>query len=121
VTPALLSAMTATLVFAQAAIGEPGAFAFYHPNADVLNGGAPLGSFAAAPSSPTSPMRRRLKWWYRAMCSTTAPITPAADAFVFAPAIERPPNVCPEPNGHRSLLRSAPLFLRAGKCFRANR
>ena len=30
-TPALLSAMTATLVFAQAAIGEPGAFAFYHP------------------------------------------------------------------------------------------
>ena len=33
---ALLSAMTATAVFAQAAIGEPGAFAFYHPNADVL-------------------------------------------------------------------------------------
>jgi hypothetical protein len=38
---ALLSALTATPVFAQAAIQEPGAFAFYHPNLDVLNGGAP--------------------------------------------------------------------------------
>ena len=28
----------ATPVFAQAAIQEPGAFAFYHPNADVLAG-----------------------------------------------------------------------------------
>jgi hypothetical protein len=31
----------ATLVFAQAAIQEPGMFAFYHPNLDVRNGGAP--------------------------------------------------------------------------------
>lgn len=38
---ALLSALTATPVFAQAAIQEPGLFAFYHPNLDVLNGGAP--------------------------------------------------------------------------------
>ena len=38
---ALLSALTATPVFAQAAIQEPGVFAFYHPNLDVLNGGAP--------------------------------------------------------------------------------
>jgi hypothetical protein len=37
----LLSAMTLTPVFAQAAIQEPGAFAFFHPNRDVLNGGAP--------------------------------------------------------------------------------
>jgi hypothetical protein len=37
----LLSALLATPVFAQAAIQEPGAFAFYHPNLDVLNGGAP--------------------------------------------------------------------------------
>ena len=37
---ALLSALAATPVFAQAAIGEPGAFAFYHPDRDVLNGGA---------------------------------------------------------------------------------
>jgi hypothetical protein len=27
--------------FAQAAIQEPGAYAFYHPNADVLNAGRP--------------------------------------------------------------------------------
>jgi hypothetical protein len=38
---ALLAAMTATPVFAQAAIQEPGAFSFYYPNLDVLNGGAP--------------------------------------------------------------------------------
>jgi hypothetical protein len=37
----LLTAITATPVFAQAAIQEPGLFAFYHPNLDVLNGGAP--------------------------------------------------------------------------------
>ena len=38
---AVLSALTATPVFAQAAIQEPGAFAFFYPNLDVLNGGAP--------------------------------------------------------------------------------
>ena len=37
----MLSMMTTTPLFAQAAIQEPGAFAFYHPNADVLNGGVP--------------------------------------------------------------------------------
>jgi len=35
---ALLMTAIATPVFAQAAIQEPGAFAFYHPNADVLAG-----------------------------------------------------------------------------------
>jgi hypothetical protein len=43
--PALAAAflMTAvvTPVFAQGAVQEPGAFAFYHPNADVLNAGRP--------------------------------------------------------------------------------
>jgi hypothetical protein len=36
-------------VFAQAAIQEPGLFAFYHPNLDVLNSGAltPAASFDA--------------------------------------------------------------------------
>ena len=57
---ALISALTAGPVFAQAAISEPGAYAFYHPNADVLNGGArfpqaapssPYQSYAAAPES----------------------------------------------------------------------
>jgi BA14K-like protein len=38
---AVLSLMCATPVFAQAAIQEPGLFAFYYPNNDVLNGGRP--------------------------------------------------------------------------------
>jgi BA14K-like protein len=51
---AILSMMVATPVFAQAAIQEPGAFAFYHPNADVLNGGRPtpaagLGAMTSVP------------------------------------------------------------------------
>jgi hypothetical protein len=36
---ALLLTAFATPVFAQAAVQEPGAFAFNHPNADVLNAG----------------------------------------------------------------------------------
>jgi len=38
---AMLSLMFATPVFAQAAIQEPGMYAFYYPNNDVLNGGRP--------------------------------------------------------------------------------
>ena len=38
---AMVSLMFATPVFAQAAIQEPGLFAFYYPNNDVLNGGRP--------------------------------------------------------------------------------
>jgi hypothetical protein len=38
---AFLSLMFATPVFAQEAIQEPGLYAFYHPNNDVLNGGRP--------------------------------------------------------------------------------
>jgi BA14K-like protein len=38
---ALLSLTFVAPVFAQAAIQEPGAFAFYYPNNDVLNGGRP--------------------------------------------------------------------------------
>ena len=41
VAAALLLAMATTPVLAQAAVQEPGMFAFYHPNLDVLNGGAP--------------------------------------------------------------------------------
>lgn len=37
----MLSMVTTTPLLAQAAIQEPGAFAFYHPNADVLNDGVP--------------------------------------------------------------------------------
>jgi hypothetical protein len=38
---AILSLMSATPLFAQAAIQEPGLFSFYYPNNDVLNGGRP--------------------------------------------------------------------------------
>jgi hypothetical protein len=38
---AVLSALSVTPVFAQAAIQEPGLFAFNYPNRDVLNGGVP--------------------------------------------------------------------------------
>jgi BA14K-like protein len=48
---AILSLMSATPVFAQAAIQEPGLFAFYYPNNDVLNGGRPTP--AAGPDART--------------------------------------------------------------------
>jgi hypothetical protein len=37
----VLSAASATTAFAQAAIQEPGAYAFYHPDGDVLRAGSP--------------------------------------------------------------------------------
>jgi hypothetical protein len=43
-----LSALAAKPAFPQAAIQEPGAFEFYHPNDDVLNGGAPTPAAALA-------------------------------------------------------------------------
>lgn len=42
---AFLMTAIATPVFAQAAIQEPGAYAFYHPNADVLAGRGTYRSF----------------------------------------------------------------------------
>lgn len=54
VAAALLSAMAVTPVFAQAAIQEPGAFAFFHPNADVLNGGKPTPEAALASARPAA-------------------------------------------------------------------
>jgi hypothetical protein len=64
---AILSTVIATPVFAQAAIDEPGAFAFSYPNADVLNGGRPTpaattgamasagrGSYASVPAKRIS-------------------------------------------------------------------
>jgi hypothetical protein len=42
---ALLSAVTATQVFAQAAISEPAAFQALHPYLDVLNGGTPTPAY----------------------------------------------------------------------------
>jgi hypothetical protein len=51
---ALLSAITATPVFAQAAIQEPGMFAFYHPYLDVLNGGTPTPAARLASKPPAA-------------------------------------------------------------------
>ena len=53
---ALLSAVAATPVFAQAALQEPGEFAFYHPNLDVLNGGAPTPEARLAAAPPEASM-----------------------------------------------------------------
>jgi len=47
---ALLSTLAISPVSAQAAISEPGEFSFYHPDRDVLNGGAPTWGGRAAPA-----------------------------------------------------------------------
>jgi hypothetical protein len=50
----LLSALAATPGFAQAAIQEPGVFAFFYPDLDVLNGGAPTPAARLAAELPVS-------------------------------------------------------------------
>jgi hypothetical protein len=50
---AILSMMIATPVFAQAAVQEPGLYAFYHPDGDVLKANRPrepAGAMASVPS-----------------------------------------------------------------------
>ena len=49
---AILSLISATPVLAQAAIQEPGLFAFYYPNNDVLNGGRPTPAAGQNPQMP---------------------------------------------------------------------
>ncbi len=49
---AILSLISATPVLAQAAIQEPGLFAFYYPNNDVLNGGRPTPAAGLNPPMP---------------------------------------------------------------------
>ena len=72
---AILLTAVATPVFAQAAIQEPGAYSFYHPNADVLagrqgyrpydqpsafgNSNAYYNEFAPAREQPVAPRRHR--------------------------------------------------------------
>jgi hypothetical protein len=58
---ALLSMAATTPVFAQAAIQEPGAYAFYHPNGDVLETNRPwprepAGAMAAVPPRAIMPI-----------------------------------------------------------------
>jgi hypothetical protein len=52
---AILSLMFATPAFAQAAIQEPGLFAFYYPNNDVLNGGRPTSAAGMDSKMPVLP------------------------------------------------------------------
>ena len=49
----LLSMMAAAPALAQEAVQEPGAFAFYHPNLDVLNGGAPTPAYRLEGQPPS--------------------------------------------------------------------
>jgi hypothetical protein len=51
---ALLSALAATPALAQAAIQEPGAFAFAYPYLDVLNGGAPTPALKLSAEPPAA-------------------------------------------------------------------
>jgi hypothetical protein len=54
---ALIVAAIIAPASAQQAISEPGAYSFYHPNNDVLNGGAPTPeSGMAAPSINSNAM-----------------------------------------------------------------
>ena len=46
-TLASLSIVNASFAWAQAAIGEPGAYAFYHPDGDVLHAGSGAAGFRA--------------------------------------------------------------------------
>ena len=48
---ALLSCVAVTPVFAQATIQEPGYFAQFYPNLDVLNGGAPTPAATLSPAA----------------------------------------------------------------------
>ena len=51
----ILSAATTTPVLAQAVIDEPGAYAFYHPNADLGIGSARPAADAMASELPRNP------------------------------------------------------------------
>jgi hypothetical protein len=46
---ASLSIANAGVALAQAAISEPGAYAFYHPNADILHAGPAYSGYRAEP------------------------------------------------------------------------
>ncbi len=52
----VLAACVAVPVSAQQAIQEPGAYAFYHPNADVLYAGRPPAAEFVAPMSSNDAM-----------------------------------------------------------------
>lgn len=61
---ALFSVAFATGAFAQAAISEPGAFAFYHPYADVLNA-RPIARAGPMAAWPAPEVRRSARPYRR--------------------------------------------------------
>jgi len=121
---AILSLTLATPVFAQAAIQEPGAFAFAYPNYDVLNGGQPTpaarmdaiagygpfsGSYAyAAPDGKP--------WKLKLLVTDRAPEwQPPADAPPFDPSRARQEAVLlPPPQISEQQDTNATVTLRAG-------
>ena len=52
----VLAAFVAVPVSAQQAVQEPGAYAFYHPNGDVLNAGGPRPAPASGFTQPADSM-----------------------------------------------------------------
>jgi hypothetical protein len=75
----------------RAAIQEPGAFAFYYPNLDVLNGGGPT------PAAEVSPDWPALKGSCASAGGGVSYCGNRADPYAFAPAVPRH-----HPRHHRS-------------------
>jgi hypothetical protein len=57
---AILSALVVSSASAQAVIDEPGMYAFYHPNGDVLHAGSPRPALEAQAMAPRLVMRHAL-------------------------------------------------------------
>jgi hypothetical protein len=58
---AVLSAMIVSQASAQAVIDEPGMFAFYHPNGDVLHAGSSRPAIDAQAMAPRSVMHHPVR------------------------------------------------------------
>ena len=56
----ILSALFVAQAQAQAVIDEPGLFAFYHPNGDLLHAGSPRPAVDAQAMAPRPMMRHRV-------------------------------------------------------------
>jgi len=75
--------------FGQAAIQEPGAFEFYHPDEDVLDGGAPTPEAALASTARTRNARAAIdgRGWRADFNKSSAPHRVGADSRVQAPRV----------------------------------
>ena len=86
----LLSMMAAAPAFAQEAIQEPGAFAFYYPNLDVLNGGAPTPAYRmeGMPPSVMQNYNERKAGWAAPTSGTMAALTTRPAPCTTAPSMD---------------------------------